>query len=140
VGNLAKKPEATHLAKALGHDERGQAGEPRATQVAEAGGAGSKDRGGGPRKLAESLAQAAALAGAAGALELASLEKHWVAVVGADVAAHSRPTKVENGVLTVVTDHHAWAAELRLLSSHLLDRARPFSPSLRSVRVRLGSA
>ena len=44
----------------------------------------------------------------------------WESVVGADVAAHCRPVKLEDGVLTVEAESTAWATQLRLLSGKLL--------------------
>lgn len=46
----------------------------------------------------------------------------WPKVVGEDVAEHSRPVKLENGVLTVEAVSTAWATQLRLLASSLLKR------------------
>jgi predicted nucleic acid-binding Zn ribbon protein len=46
----------------------------------------------------------------------------WERVVGADVAAHSRPVKLENGELTIEAESTAWAAQLRLLAGRLLGR------------------
>jgi predicted nucleic acid-binding Zn ribbon protein len=44
----------------------------------------------------------------------------WEQVVGADVAAHCRPTKLEGGELTVEAASTAWATQLRLLAGKLL--------------------
>jgi predicted nucleic acid-binding Zn ribbon protein len=46
----------------------------------------------------------------------------WERVVGPDVAAHSRPVKLENGTLTVEAESTAWATQLRLLAASLLQR------------------
>jgi predicted nucleic acid-binding Zn ribbon protein len=46
----------------------------------------------------------------------------WERVVGADVAKHSRPVKLENGELTVEAESTAWATQLRLLAGSLLQR------------------
>lgn len=46
----------------------------------------------------------------------------WERVVGADVAQHSRPVKLENGELTVEAESTAWATQLRLLAASLLRR------------------
>ncbi len=40
----------------------------------------------------------------------------WPELVGADVAAHSRPTGFDGGVLEVAADSSAWATQLRLLA------------------------
>ncbi len=44
----------------------------------------------------------------------------WPRVVGAEIAEHCRPTKLENGELTVEAESTAWATQLRLLSGKLL--------------------
>jgi predicted nucleic acid-binding Zn ribbon protein len=46
----------------------------------------------------------------------------WEAVVGAELAAHSRPVKLEDGELTVEAESTAWATQLRLLTGKLLGR------------------
>jgi predicted nucleic acid-binding Zn ribbon protein len=52
----------------------------------------------------------------------ASVFGHWERVVGADVAAHCRPIKLENGELTVEAESTAWATQLRMLAGKLLIR------------------
>jgi predicted nucleic acid-binding Zn ribbon protein len=44
----------------------------------------------------------------------------WAKVVGAEVAEHSRPVKLEGGELTVEAESTAWATQLRLLAAKLL--------------------
>lgn len=44
----------------------------------------------------------------------------WERVVGPEVAAHSRPVKLEDGQLTVEAESTAWATQLRLLAPSLL--------------------
>lgn len=46
----------------------------------------------------------------------------WERVVGADVAQHSRPVKLEDGELTVEARSTAWATQLRLLAGSLLQQ------------------
>ncbi|HEX6498476.1 MAG TPA: DciA family protein [Micromonosporaceae bacterium] len=46
----------------------------------------------------------------------------WPRMVGADVAEHCRPVKLEQGELTVEADSSAWATQLRLLAGKLLAR------------------
>jgi predicted nucleic acid-binding Zn ribbon protein len=46
----------------------------------------------------------------------------WERVVGADVAAHCRPLKLEDGELTVEAESTAWATQLRMLAAKLLAR------------------
>jgi predicted nucleic acid-binding Zn ribbon protein len=44
----------------------------------------------------------------------------WPKVVGAEIAEHCRPTKLENGELTIEAESTAWATQLRLLAGKLL--------------------
>ena len=44
----------------------------------------------------------------------------WAKVVGANVAEHCRPVKLENGELTIEAESTAWATQLRLLAAKLL--------------------
>jgi predicted nucleic acid-binding Zn ribbon protein len=46
----------------------------------------------------------------------------WEAVVGPDLASHSRPVMLEDGVLTIEAESTAWATQLRLLTGKLLVR------------------
>ena len=46
----------------------------------------------------------------------------WAQIVGADLAAHSKPEKLTDGELTVAADSTAWATQLRLLASQLVKR------------------
>jgi predicted nucleic acid-binding Zn ribbon protein len=73
--------------------------------------------------------------GAQGAVELAAARQVWPEIVGPLAVAHVWPKAFESGVLTVATDHHAWAAELRLLGSDLLKRLQGPCPFVRSIVV-----
>jgi predicted nucleic acid-binding Zn ribbon protein len=44
----------------------------------------------------------------------------WERVVGEEIAQHSRPVKLEAGVLTVEAESTAWATQLRLLAATLI--------------------
>ncbi|WP_433612014.1 DUF721 domain-containing protein [Dactylosporangium sp. CA-139114] len=44
----------------------------------------------------------------------------WAKVVGEDIAAHSRPLKLEDGELTIEAESTAWATQLKMLASKLL--------------------
>ena len=44
----------------------------------------------------------------------------WEKVVGPDIAKHSRPVKLDAGVLTVEAESTAWATQLRMLAATLL--------------------
>jgi predicted nucleic acid-binding Zn ribbon protein len=44
----------------------------------------------------------------------------WEKVVGEDIARHSKPVKLDDGVLTVEAESTAWATQLRMLAATLL--------------------
>jgi predicted nucleic acid-binding Zn ribbon protein len=44
----------------------------------------------------------------------------WEKVVGEDIAKHSRPIKLDAGVLTVEAESTAWATQLRMLAGKLI--------------------
>jgi len=46
----------------------------------------------------------------------------WPEIVGSDVATHSRPVQLDDGVLTVECESTAWATQLRMMSSLTLSR------------------
>jgi predicted nucleic acid-binding Zn ribbon protein len=46
----------------------------------------------------------------------------WDETVGAQVAAHARPVKLDGERLIVEVDESGWATQLRFLESDLLDR------------------
>lgn len=64
----------------------------------------------------------------------------WAELVGPQVAAHSRPVRLRDGVLSLVVDEPAWATQLRLLEADLLGRfATELGPDVvRALRVRVG--
>ncbi|MEN9620664.1 MAG: hypothetical protein RL499_857 [Actinomycetota bacterium] len=44
----------------------------------------------------------------------------WPELVGADIAAHSEPAGIDDGVLTVQCDSTAWATQLRIMRAEIL--------------------
>ncbi len=44
----------------------------------------------------------------------------WPQIVGGDIAAHTTPLSISDGVLTVQTSSTAWATQLTLVSTQLL--------------------
>jgi predicted nucleic acid-binding Zn ribbon protein len=89
----------------------------------------------GPRRVGSLLARAARELGAEGAVKVAALAGRWPEIVGAAVADHTAPRAVRDGVLDVVADHHAWAAQLRLLSAELLRKVQVVSPEVVGINV-----
>jgi predicted nucleic acid-binding Zn ribbon protein len=69
--------------------------------------------------------------------EIDAITASWDGLVGAALAAHSRPQTVRGGVLVVVADGAAWAGQLRYLDQVLVTRIAEEVPavSVREVRV-----
>ena len=75
-----------------------------------------------PQSLAKSLDHVARAMGAPPADALTVVFARWEEVVGAAVAAHSRPVSLFRSTLVVSVDHPAWATQLRYLGSTILAR------------------
>lgn len=54
----------------------------------------------------------------------ASVLSRWEELVGPQVAAHSRPTRLRDGELVIEAESTAWATQLRLLSRTLTTKLR----------------
>lgn len=57
-----------------------------------------------------------------GAAAIGSVFGRWPEIVGADLAAHTRPEHYEDGALTVAADSTVWATQVRLLAATLVRR------------------
>ena len=55
-------------------------------------------------------------------LRAAGIPARWEQIVGADIAAHCRPERLEGDTLTCVAESTAWATQIRMLSRTILDR------------------
>jgi predicted nucleic acid-binding Zn ribbon protein len=75
-----------------------------------------------PQPLGAVLARLIKVRGWQGPAAEATVFGQWERLVGADVAAHCRPIKLERGELTVEAESTAWATQLRLLAGRLLGR------------------
>jgi len=69
---------------------------------------------------------------------MGSLFGRWAEIVGADLAAHTRPDSFADGELAVTADSTAWATQVRLLAPMLVKRlnAELGDGSVRRVKVR----
>jgi predicted nucleic acid-binding Zn ribbon protein len=75
-----------------------------------------------PKPVAESLDRVTRAFGAPRARLLASLFSRWETIVGEEIAQHAEPRSLRDGVLVLVVDQPAWAAQLRYLAADLLAR------------------
>jgi predicted nucleic acid-binding Zn ribbon protein len=55
-------------------------------------------------------------------LRSAGILTRWEHIVGAEIAAHCRPVRLEAGRLSCVAESTAWATQIRLLNASLLER------------------
>jgi predicted nucleic acid-binding Zn ribbon protein len=55
-------------------------------------------------------------------LSIGTVIAAWPQVVGDEVAAHSTPERVDDGVLVVQADSTAWATQLRMLATTITAR------------------
>jgi predicted nucleic acid-binding Zn ribbon protein len=69
---------------------------------------------------------------------MGSVFGRWAEIVGADLAAHTKPDSFADGELAVTADSTAWATQVRLLASVLVKRLNDElgDGSVRRVRVR----
>ncbi len=75
-----------------------------------------------PRPVRDSLEHLARRLGAPTAASLGAVFSQWEEAVGASIAAHARPSSLNDGVLVVLVDAPGWATQLRYLSNDLLAR------------------
>jgi predicted nucleic acid-binding Zn ribbon protein len=101
--------------------------------------AGRRGPGGGdPQPLGAAITRLLAERGWQQQVAVGSAFARWEQIVGAELAAHARPEGFGDGVLTVVADSSAWAAQLRLLAGTLVQRlnAELGHGTVRRVKVR----
>ena len=55
---------------------------------------------------------------------LVALRKRWTEIAGPLVSRNATPLSLRNGVLTVVVRNHAWAQELRMSRTTMMERIR----------------
>jgi predicted nucleic acid-binding Zn ribbon protein len=72
--------------------------------------------------VADSLDRVTTALGGPASTTLTSVFDDWEAVVGAQVAGHSRPLSLTRGVLVIGVDEPGWATQLTYLESDLLVR------------------
>lgn len=92
-----------------------------------------------PRPVAESLDRVTQGLGGPTTGALTSLFDDWGALVGAQVAAHSRPLSLVRGVLSIAVDEPGWATQLTYLEADLLTRigAALGAGQVTAIRVRV---
>lgn len=79
-------------------------------------------RGGDPKPFGSAIRDLMASRGWEQRAAVGGVFGNWAAIVGAELAEHTRPDHFEDGELTVAADSTTWATQLRLLSSTLVRR------------------
>ena len=93
------------------------------------GSSGRADRG--PRRVGESLDRLLGTMKAPPVDVLTTVFGNWAELVGEDLAAHSRPTALDDDRLVVTCDSAAWASEFRWLEPQVLQRVAEVTGSTR---------
>lgn len=75
-----------------------------------------------PRRLGDVLPEITGTLGLPDPSTLQTLRAAWPELVGAQIAAHSAPRTLRDGMLTIAVDSAPWATQLRYLESGLLAR------------------
>ena len=73
--------------------------------------------------------------GLSGAQGLGRLFAGWTDIVGAAMAEHVQPVRIDASALVVTVDHPAWATQVRRLGDTLLDRAAAHAGVERPARL-----
>jgi predicted nucleic acid-binding Zn ribbon protein len=76
-----------------------------------------------PRPLRDALADVSADLGLPDPDAFGTLVDHWQDLVGDDLAAHSRPGSLHDGVLRVTVDTAPRATQLRYLETRVVEQA-----------------
>jgi predicted nucleic acid-binding Zn ribbon protein len=82
-----------------------------------------------PMSIGAVLGKSIAELGWSAPLSEARLLGQWSEVVGAEIAAHSRPVGLREGELRIDAESTAWATQLRIMAPQLLARIRQEMPS-----------
>jgi len=76
-----------------------------------------------PARLRDTLAAVGADLGLPAPDAVGALAQRWAELVGTDLAAHSRPGALRDGVLTVPGGAPPWATQLRYRETEVLEHA-----------------
>ncbi|MGB0115162.1 MAG: DUF721 domain-containing protein [Ilumatobacteraceae bacterium] len=72
-------------------------------------------------------------------IQIGGVFGRWDDAVGETVAAHVRPVRLDQGVLTVEADEPAWATQVKFLSSTIAARlAEVAGVTVERIEVRVG--
>jgi predicted nucleic acid-binding Zn ribbon protein len=68
------------------------------------------------------------------------LTSSWTEIVGADIARHAQPHRIQNGILTIRVDSPVWHQELKAFGQKtLLQTLKKHFSFIKGLRFRIGS-
>lgn len=79
-----------------------------------------QSRGRDPRPLQAVLGEFLTRRGWSARLRASTIHARWEDLVGAQIAAHTRPVRLHGGVLVLAVDSPAWATQLRYLGPRIM--------------------
>ncbi len=88
----------------------------------------SRTRKGRPEPLGTLVAQVLEDIGAGDSARVLRIAERWEAAVGAEIAAHCRPTALRGSVLEASVDSSVWCQQLQLRSPEILAALRAALP------------
>lgn len=90
-----------------------------------------------PRRVGDVLPEVTRTLGLPDPTTLQALRSAWPELVGAQIAAHSAPRTLRDGVLTIGVDSAPWATQLRYLEDRIVRELaeRVASAGVRGVRI-----
>ena len=134
----ARGDQPAGLARSAGRSDDAERSGVSALARADSPGPGGRTRREDPQPLASAIGGLLDAEGWQQRAAIGSLFGRWAEIVGADLAAHTRPDSFADGVLAVTADSTAWATQVRLLAPMLVKRlnAELGDGSVRRVKVR----
>jgi hypothetical protein len=90
-----------------------------------------------PRRVADLVASA--LPQLTDRLLESRIRRHWVRLVGPEIARRTQPGRLEHGCLSVTVDNSPWMQELTLRQPELRARLAEQVPEVRSLRFVMGT-
>jgi predicted nucleic acid-binding Zn ribbon protein len=115
----------------------GRRPQPAADTPAGASGTPRRPRRDDPQPLRAALTGLLRDQGWQGAAAVGSVFGRWAEIVGADLAAHTRPDRLDGGELVIIADSTAWATQVRLLAGTLIRRLNTELGSAAITRVKV---
>jgi predicted nucleic acid-binding Zn ribbon protein len=115
----AKRSEATNVYQRFRQQFGGYS--PRSIKDSFVEGSEAYGLGRDPGSFAEAMESLTSSMGWGADIARAELMNQWPGIVGSDVAGHAIPVGVSDGVMEIQCDSSAWATQLRLMRSTLLD-------------------